>query len=108
MSKEDRNIPVWQCGICNFPCVDQESLLDRHFSAIRDYIFKDDADGTKWVLCYDCGTWYHLSCVVSMSTSDSELKFPYQCTTEGCRKQYIKRDFASETYRKLDLHVHLK
>ena len=76
MSQEDRNIPVWHCGICNFPCVDPESLLDRHFSAIRDYIFKDDGDGTKWVLCYDCGTWYHWSCVVSMSTSDSELKFP--------------------------------
>ena len=23
-----------------------------------------------------------------MSTSDSELKLPYQCTTKGCRKQY--------------------
>ena len=87
MSQEAGNIPVGHCGICNFPCVDPESLLDRHFSTIRDYIFKDDGDGTKWVLCYDCGTWYHWSCVVSMSTSDSELKFPYQCTTKGCRKQ---------------------
>ena len=98
MSQQDTNIPVWHCGICSFPCVDPESLLNRHFSAIRDCIFKDDGDGTKWVLCYDCGTSYHWSCVVSMSTSDSELKFPYQCTPKAVGSSNIKRDFASETF----------
>ena len=67
MSQEDSNIPVWHCGICNLPCVDPESLLDRHFSAIRNYIFKDDGDGTKWVLCYDCGTWISTKTGISKS-----------------------------------------
>ena len=46
MSQDDAKIPGWKYGIyVTWPVLIQ-SLLDRHLSVIRDYIFKDEGDGS--------------------------------------------------------------
>ena len=96
MSQEDTNIPVQHCGICNFHCVDPESLLDRHFSAIRDYIFKDDgmvqngwfamtvALDTIGLVLFQC-------LLVTLN-----LNSPFNVPPKVVGSSNIKQDFASE------------
>ena len=105
MNQEDSNIHVWHCGICNFPCVDPESLLDRHFSAIRNYIFKDERYGTKWMLCYDCiiGVVLYQCLPVTLN-----LNSPFNVPQKAVGSSNIKQDFASKISPKLDLHLDLK
>ena len=86
MSKEDAGITPWNCELCKGYCVHPESLLDQHLCVIRSYIFRDEGDGSKWIVCYTCDTWYHWACVVSMSQNDKDLKLLFTCSTNVCNK----------------------
>ena len=69
----------WNCGICGVPAKDTVALFEQYFSSVKRVKIFKDSDNVDWVLCSNCSSWYHWICVISMSTTDKELLFPFLC-----------------------------
>ena len=79
----------WKCSICGVPAKDTVALFEQYFSSVRRVKIFKDSDNVDWVLCSHCSSWYHWVCVISMSTTDKELLFPFlcaKCMQKGCIK----------------------
>ena len=77
----------WNCGICGVPAKDTVALFEQYFSYVKRVKIFKDSDNVDWVLCSNCSSWYHWMCVISMSTTNKELLFPFlcaKCIQRGC------------------------
>ena len=67
----------WDCAICKAHAKDTLSLYDQYLDSVSRVKIFNDIDGIKWVMCVHCCDWFHWCCVISLSTDDRELKFPF-------------------------------